>query len=101
MNDGREWEIAEAQVKASSKVDLRRKPPKIMKLWRLRYWGCIIWTDWTTVEDIQRAFSGFLAGVLGSSDHQLTLWEGDDDWKYHGNPVVEAREHGSGLILRH
>jgi hypothetical protein len=31
-------------VKASSKVVFRRKPPKIMKLWRLRYWGCIIWT---------------------------------------------------------
>lgn len=42
MNVGRVWEIEEAQVNASSKVDFRRKPPKIMKLWRLRYWGCII-----------------------------------------------------------
>lgn len=32
MNVGRLWEIADAQVKASSKVDLRRKPPNIMKL---------------------------------------------------------------------
>lgn len=36
-------------MKASSKVDFRRKPPKIMKLWRLRYWGCMIWTDWIWV----------------------------------------------------
>ena len=49
MNVGRVWEAAEAQVKASSKVVFRRKPPKIMKLWRLRYWGCMIWTDWMLV----------------------------------------------------
>ena len=49
---GRVWDVALAQVKASSKVDFRRKPPKIMKLCLLRYWGCIIWTDCMVVEDM-------------------------------------------------
>lgn len=66
MNEGRECENADAQVKASSKVVLRRKPPNIMKLWRLRYWGCIIWTDWMRVDSIQRALSGLRDAVFGS-----------------------------------
>lgn len=52
MNVGRVCEAALAHVKASSKVDLRRNPPKIIKLCLLRYWGCIIWTEWIVVEDM-------------------------------------------------
>lgn len=67
MNDGLVCEMAEAQVKASSNVDFSKKPPKIMKLWRLRYWGCMIWTDWMVVDLIHNALSGFLDSVFGSS----------------------------------
>lgn len=39
MNFGRECDMEEAHVKASSKVDFRRNPPNIMKLWRFRLVG--------------------------------------------------------------
>lgn len=42
MNEGRECDIADAHVNASSNVDFSRKPPKIMKLWRFRYCGSVL-----------------------------------------------------------
>lgn len=63
---GLEWEIADAHVNASSKVDFRRNPPKIIKLCRLRYWGCIICTDWMVLRDMRVQVGGRREGVLGS-----------------------------------
>jgi len=72
MKLGLKWEKADAHVKASSKVDLSRKPPNIMKLCRLRYWGCMIWTDWICVDDMYTASAGFLEGVFGSIGLSIT-----------------------------
>jgi len=95
MNEGRECEVAEAHVKASSKVDLRRKPPKIMKLWRFRYWGCIICTDWMRVDSIQTALSGLRDEVFGSRciSSSCQPSEGNGS-RYRGSQVVEAKVRG-------
>lgn len=53
-------------MNANSKVDFKRNPPNIMKLWRLRYCGCIIWTEWMVVLDMYTAEDGFRAEVAGS-----------------------------------
>jgi len=59
-------------VNANSKVDLRRKPPNIMKLCRLRYWGCIIWTLWRMVSFILRIvdLSSVLVILFDSEDEE-------------------------------
>lgn len=77
MKLGRVCDAALAQVKASSKADFKRKPPKIMKLWRLRYCGCMIWTLWILVWSMNMAVSGLRAGVLGSKGvlADVELWE--------------------------
>ena len=60
------WEKEAAQQKASSKVCLRRKPPKIMKLWRFRYCGCIIWEEWSLVLSMYMMLCGLRISWFGS-----------------------------------
>ena len=52
MNVGLVCDVADAHVNASSNVDFSRNPPKIMKLCRFRYWGCMICTVWMEVLDM-------------------------------------------------
>lgn len=66
MKLGRAWENEAAQQNASSKVCLRRKPPKIIKLCRLRSCGCIIMADFSTVSLMKTILSGLWAGDSGS-----------------------------------
>jgi len=49
---GLAWLKLAQQQKASSNVDFSRKPPKIWKLCRLRYCGCMIEAVWRTVLDM-------------------------------------------------
>lgn len=62
-----------AQQKASSKVCFRRNPPKIMKLWRLRYCGCMIMADFRTVSLMKAWFAGRIAGFWGSVGRLIFL----------------------------
>lgn len=63
---GRVCEKDAAQQKASSKACFRRKPPKIMKLWRLRSWGCMIIADLRMVSDMKTMLEGRWVGFWGS-----------------------------------
>lgn len=63
-----------AQQKASSKVCFSRKPPKIMKLWRLRSCGCMIMADLRTVSLMKTWFAGRVAGVWGSGTVSILVF---------------------------
>jgi hypothetical protein len=95
---GRVWEKAAAQLKASSKVCFRRKPPKIMKLCRFRYWGCMIIAVRSSVESMKWAFLGRLRESLGSLPVSEDMKRRSTGCTYHGTVSGVASTRVSNLI---